>query len=617
MDSDQSFNLLEQEKTKAQLVKELESLRKRIAELERGTEFQRVEETLSQSETRLRRQNRVLVELTRSQNLHSGDRKAGLREITEAAAQTLEVDRVGVWLYNDDHSKIHCIDLYDRSTGRHSEGDELSSVRYPSYFKALESARTIGADNAHTDARTQEFSQSYLSPLGITSMLDAPIRLGGLIIGVICHEHVGPARHWASDEQNFAGTMADMVSLVMEGCECTRVEDALKRALSLHRATLESTADGILVVDTEGKIVSFNQKFVEMWQIPESVLVSRDDNQALEFVLAQLKDPEGFLTKVRELYSQPDAKSYDVLEFKDGKIFERYSQPQRIQGICVGRVWSFRDVTEPKRTQEQLRKAHDELEVRVKERTAELSVANEILKEQIAERQRAEEALQHTLEKLQQLSQHVLEMQENEYKSISRELHDNIAQSVNAVKMRLERLDRDHTLGPIEYRREIQSAVFQLRKISQDVRNLSKQMRPEILDELGLIATLETFIKDFQRSTGIQTEFIYKLTAALLPPNLETHLYRIVQEALNNVIKHAHASYVVIQLEEIEKNLHLSIMDNGLGFCWDQLVKEKKAPEGIGLISIQERANLFKGTTEIISSPENGTKIAVKIPLGK
>ncbi|MGH7273191.1 MAG: sensor histidine kinase, partial [Nitrospiria bacterium] len=132
---------------------------------------------------------------------------------------------------------------------------------------------------------------------------------------------------------------------------------------------------------------------------------------------------------------------------------------------------------------------------------------------------------------------------------------------------------------------------------------------------LGLIATLETFIEDFQRGTGIQTEFIYKLTETLLPPNLETHLYRIVQEALNNVIKHACASSVAIRLAEIENKLHLSIMDNGLGFCWDQLLKEKKAPEGIGLISIQERANLFKGTTEIVSSPENGTKITVKISL--
>ncbi|MBM4146999.1 MAG: EAL domain-containing protein [Nitrospira sp.] len=143
-------------------------------------------------------------------------------------------------------------------------------------------------------------------------------------------------------------------SLDLSSQELLTTNTELQKTLSLLNATIESTRDGILVVDLTGKIISYNTKFVDMWNIPAYILDSRDDSAALNCVLDQLSEPEIFIKKVQELYAQPDAESYDLLQFKDGRIFERYSRPQRIEDKYVGRVWSFHDITIQKRAEEQI-----------------------------------------------------------------------------------------------------------------------------------------------------------------------------------------------------------------------------------------------------------------------
>jgi PAS domain S-box-containing protein len=144
-------------------------------------------------------------------------------------------------------------------------------------------------------------------------------------------------------------------------------DTTLKRTLSLLNASLESTADGILVVDRDGRITNFNQNFMNMWDIPLDLLKSRENERFTHHALPQLKDPEEFLARTKELFLHPGRESFDMIEFCDGKIFERYSKPQKIGENVVGRVWSFRDITDRKHGEEKLVASVQEKEVLLRE----------------------------------------------------------------------------------------------------------------------------------------------------------------------------------------------------------------------------------------------------------
>jgi len=164
------------------------------------------------------------------------------------------------------------------------------------------------------------------------------------------------------------GELIGSVHVARDITERKRAEEALRHSVSLLRATLESTADGIVVVDLQGRIVDFNERFIRMWRFPKDMISEgkrRDlitaghSLQTFQSVLEQLKNPEGFVAKVQKLYAHPEVTGFDMLEFKDGRVFERYSLPQCIEGRPVGRVWSFRDVTGRKLAEEALRASEE------------------------------------------------------------------------------------------------------------------------------------------------------------------------------------------------------------------------------------------------------------------
>ncbi len=193
-------------------------------------ERKQAEEALRRSHELLSKQNAVLADFSKRLNPERGNLESLMGELTRAASATLDVGRVSVWMYREEESFIECLDLYDAARDGHEGGQRLAGADFPSYFRALSEHRAIAAHDAHRDPRTREFSQTYLGPLGITSMLDAPIWLEGRMVGVICNEHVGAPRTWTPEEERFAASVADFASLVLEAHQRFRAEQDLRKA---------------------------------------------------------------------------------------------------------------------------------------------------------------------------------------------------------------------------------------------------------------------------------------------------------------------------------------------------------------------------------------------------
>ncbi|MCI0454052.1 MAG: PAS domain S-box protein [Candidatus Dadabacteria bacterium] len=313
------------------------------------TELKRTAKALQENEKRLRRLNEALIQLSRSRLIQNGSLDATLKEIAEASARTLEVERVNVWLYNEDRSKIHCCEQYELGTGKHSKGYDLAAADYPSYFKALKEERTIAAHDAYADSRTREFSDSYLTLYGITSLLDAPIRVGGQMVGVICHENIGPARQWTLEEQNFAGSMADFISLALEAWERKRAERALAESEERYRTLVEHSYDLIIEASIDGRFLYLSPNYKELLGYEPSELMGRnifehihpDDRSAV------IKE----FTRVMETFSSGHASFR--FQHKDGewRWLESSGKPFQKATGEVSAVIASREITERKRAE--------------------------------------------------------------------------------------------------------------------------------------------------------------------------------------------------------------------------------------------------------------------------
>jgi PAS domain S-box-containing protein len=278
-------------------------------------------------------------------------------------------------------------------------------------------------------------------------------------------------------------------------------------------------------------------------------------------------------------------------------------------GSFAGYIGSCTDITERKTVEEVLQQARDELEQRVEERTVELTAANKLLKREIAGRRQAEKAR----EKWRQRNiraEAIVEAQENERRRFSRELHDGLGQILTGIKFGLEAVKPAMAFANEATAKNFADIQNQLDAAIAEGKRIAQNLMPRVLDELGISLALEHLCQQISQN-GIPTTFQPNNLNGSLPPNIEMGLYRIAQEALNNIVKHAEAKTATVQLKQYPASILMLIKDNGKGFSVAATDKKGHA----GLVNMYERAAALKGTLAVDSIPGQGTIVMVDLPL--
>lgn len=324
------------------------------------SEQKRTERDHQQTEDLLRRIQTALSELAKNPQIYGGNLQDAFHTITRLATECLHVERVSIWFFTQDRSAIHCADLYQLAIQEHSQGIVLMQTDYPKYFQELDFERIVAADDAQADPRTSEFTATYLAPLGITSMLDVPIRSEGRMVGVICHEHIGPVRHWTPEEKNFATSVANTVALAIESADRRKVEQALRTSEDRLTTTVQSTNIGIWDWDLNSNDVYLSPEWKRQlghedhelgntFQEWENRIHPEDHERALGAIAAYLSRRESHLEIEHRLRHKDGSYRWILAR---GMLIKIHGQSTRIVGIHL-------DVTDRKVAEEQLRQAKE------------------------------------------------------------------------------------------------------------------------------------------------------------------------------------------------------------------------------------------------------------------
>ena len=448
---------------------------------------------------------------------------------------------------------------------------------------------------------------------------------------ILIHGDIEPAEHFENSIMTKAGEErfiawhnsilrnenGRIIATLSSGEDITerkRADEKLRESEERFRSVAQSAKEAIVSINAQGNIIFWNHGAEIIFGYPAREIVGkpltlimperfREDHTRAMNRLLTAEEPNILNRTIEKVGLRKDG-----AEFPIELSIARWSTKK--EGVFFTGI--IRDITSSKQIEKDLQEAYDKLERRIEERTLELSRANAALMQEITVRKRAEEALTRSREELRNLTSHLQSAREEERRCIAREIHDELGQSLTALKMDLSWLKGRLPKGPGDLPEKTYSMMKLVDGAIRTIRKISTELRPGLLDDLGLPAAIEWQLGEFQKRTGIRCNTDLISDDIPVVPDSALAVYRIFQEALTNISRYAEATRVDVSLKVSDGTLVLHVQDNGKGITENEIAD----PRAIGLIGMRERARAMGGEIHIHGAQARGTTITVNIPLG-
>ncbi|AMK10270.1 PAS domain S-box protein [Pseudodesulfovibrio indicus] len=403
----------------------------------------------------------------------------------------------------------------------------------------------------------------------------------------------------------FKDTLSRVIVSLLDVTPRKNAEEALMDSEERYRVLAENSQEGVIVMQA-GEVRYVNESMIRItgYTLKEIGL--------LDF--AAMLHPDDRATRSAQLTRLSTDGMNDLIG--SFRILTRKGEVKWVNMNVKPIMWGGReaqmliltDITRYKSLESELLTAHAQMENRVRKRTAELSEANVQLKAEAEERGKAQE-------RIQTLTQQLIRVQEDERQRIARDLHDNVAQDLSSIMLKMETLFDGQDCVAQELSARGASVAEVLRGCIASVREIAYGLRPPALDQLGLVRALQNLSQDAGARYGFEVDFFSTgIDNVSLDFDVEINLYRMVQEAVRNICRHAEASKATVRLIKSHPDILIRIEDNGRGFSMEERLARADQDKRMGLRSMEERARLIGGVMDIQSLPGTGTRVVFKVP---